>query len=1556
MAGAGLEGSLTARAWRQVARASAAPGYGYRYRRWVLDSLKYIDVQDLATGGDHIPELGDVYVDLALISKAPDQVTGSVPGLSARNGAGEEAAQRHTIGELLDSRPRVVLALIGQPGSGKSTLLSYAARRSAHWSVRGAVPGRAGRRRVPVLIALREHAQSIVADPAISLARIARAAVGARPGAEPAGWWERQLRLGRCVVLLDGLDEVARVGDRHAVADWVDRQIATYSRDHFVITSRPYGLPSSLTAQADLYVIRPFTAEQVQLFLDRWYLTAELHATGATGRGARRAVRLRAQESASRLAILLREHPALYDLAVNPLLLTMIATAHRYRGALPASRADLYGEICQVLLSRRAQAKELPELLPWPAKQTLLGLLAYQMMRDHVSDLSSGRVLEILGPLLERFGSSVTGTAFLDDVSRNGLLVEAPTGRYSFAHLTFQEYLAARHVSASPDLVKSLADNVDDPWWHETILLYAATGDSSPIVRACLDNGTIPALTLAFDCTDASTEIDPELRRRLDRERARAYEPGCSAAHRRLIAGVQATRLARRTLTTAAGTRICARPVPADLYWLFLADTKAPQPDSPCEPGTDLTATGMWGGEAQAFVTWLNSITAAATGIEVRLPRPDELQEEGTAGTLASTLPDPVTSAWTQPQLQLWLRPGQPHPHELPGASVRRAIAADARNTTLLPQVLTAAILDVTLRIIRDLDDARALTSALADDLEARAHSDGQLVDLMHAHIHAIVLTYAHALELIRAGAITRTCAVHPDLIRTLNLTPARGLADAIAANLAGTIHQAHSQAVELADFIDLDMSVLSAFDFDIGHATELAGVHATALDRAHAFARGLLHVPSLGLAEVFGIPSADGLDPALALPGLLGLPLRWVAEGPLASILLQVLAGSGDPYQAFSHALSAGAGIDEGTRLRAALGRPVTDRLRSLASGVASKNTRSSDWNAATVLGRLTDVSEPMATVHQPPSPADAAALRAVAVGLADGAQALGPDAVDALRTLAATVTLVEKRAEGEAKAGESIILALVLPGLLPGVPGQVDDELVADGLLVDGAAQRRHRGGQGRVPRGRLRGAVQVHLVGALLDGGLIVGGAEAPGLGAVPGDDGARDADARPVEVAVVAERAVPAGDRLGQPVKGGRRLALGADDRRGAGAQVGGCPAQHRRVLADVHAGRRDGDRQGDQLVEGDVEGRPVRLRRGKPLPEAVARGLQVQHQNAAGQVVNDDPAAVPQVAPLLRRLRPVGADAAGERAQHQGRQGGAVAERLGVTGDRRRQLRQLRGRRLQPDALLDPLKHPGGLPHQVAFAHVDQPGQRPVGGQLREPGLEPAAGAQHRLIHRTNGGFASVRQLLPLGWAVLQRRAEQAEEPDEPVAGDLADRLVEVGQADREDADALGAVLAGDADDGAAFPVVRGLDGDRAGEVPPGSLQGPAGGVEEAPELRARVPAGGRVLGRVAGRAGGFPGSVRAGLVFLGLVFLGLVFLGLVFLGLACCGRVRVRTRRDSVLVRHLVASRSGLAVGARAPLLTVHFTDTHTGRCRSGTQRAFRPCPVVVGSTGPGGR
>ena len=219
--------------------------------------------------------------------------------------------------------------------------------------------------------------------------------------------------------------------------------------------------------------------------------------------------------------------------------------------------------------------------------------------------------------------------------------------------------------------------------------------------------------------------------------------------------------------------------------------------------------------------------------------------------------------------------------------------------------------------------------------------------------------------------------------------------------------------------------------------------VQITGLDRGYALAHSILHAPDLSIISV------DTLHAGIPVPGVLGLPLRWVGDGPLARTLLQVLAANpasgtgerplpGDPYLAFALALSSRAGIHEATRLTADLGGPLTAGLRELAAAQTPQGAGSPSWHQVVGLRRLADACEPMGRTHQPPDPAEAAALRAAALDLAAGATEettgapprappRGSDGPGALRTVAATVTVVERRGKGESTAGESIILALV-------------------------------------------------------------------------------------------------------------------------------------------------------------------------------------------------------------------------------------------------------------------------------------------------------------------------------------------------------------------------------------------------------------------------------------------------------------------------------------------------------------------------------------------------
>lgn len=57
-------------------------------------------------------------------------------------------------------------------------------------------------------------------------------------------------------------------------------------------------------------------------------------------------VRQEAKKQANDLLQRLHMRPTLGELTRNPLLLTMIATVHSTRNALPGRRVELYAEIC----------------------------------------------------------------------------------------------------------------------------------------------------------------------------------------------------------------------------------------------------------------------------------------------------------------------------------------------------------------------------------------------------------------------------------------------------------------------------------------------------------------------------------------------------------------------------------------------------------------------------------------------------------------------------------------------------------------------------------------------------------------------------------------------------------------------------------------------------------------------------------------------------------------------------------------------------------------------------------------------------------------------------------------------------------------------------------------------------------------------------------------------------------------------------------------------------------------------------------------------------------
>lgn len=160
-------------------------------------------------------------------------------------------------------------------------------------------------------------------------------------------------------MLLDGLDEIADTAQRQQMVDWVQHQMPAYPKNRFVITSRPLGYRSNPLDRVAVLEVQPFTFEQVTRFLQAWYRANEIKRAVRDDPG----VRMRAHEGAEDLLKRLHTTSALFAMAVNPLLLTMIATVHLYYGQLPGARITLYKAICEVFLSRRTEIPNSPQEL-----------------------------------------------------------------------------------------------------------------------------------------------------------------------------------------------------------------------------------------------------------------------------------------------------------------------------------------------------------------------------------------------------------------------------------------------------------------------------------------------------------------------------------------------------------------------------------------------------------------------------------------------------------------------------------------------------------------------------------------------------------------------------------------------------------------------------------------------------------------------------------------------------------------------------------------------------------------------------------------------------------------------------------------------------------------------------------------------------------------------------------------------------------------------------------------------------------------------------------------
>ncbi len=303
----------------------------------------------------------------------------------------------------------------------------------------------------------------------------------------PADFFERMLGQGQaCILLLDGLDEVASERERPLVRQAVETLAHNEGIRHILVTSRSraYQGQSMLDPDFRMAEVQPMSPKQVNALTGRWCEAVydELRAPDETAA---------LQAEIGHLEGLRRargEQP----LVTSPLLVTIVAIVHHNKNRLPDQRAALYDNCVDVLLAEpnRLSVETTQELADWGGtpteKRDWLAFLAFKMMSAGEKAGRSVGVAQMrvwLRPrIASKRGEDKAGAeldAFVQAMAERGSLLDERDGEYRFLHLSFQEYLAAYHLAESAREVDKIADFLEEEgrlgqsWWRETVLLIA---------------------------------------------------------------------------------------------------------------------------------------------------------------------------------------------------------------------------------------------------------------------------------------------------------------------------------------------------------------------------------------------------------------------------------------------------------------------------------------------------------------------------------------------------------------------------------------------------------------------------------------------------------------------------------------------------------------------------------------------------------------------------------------------------------------------------------------------------------------------------------------------------------------------------------------------------------------------------------------------------------------------------------------------------------------------------------------------------------------------------
>ena len=488
------------------------------YLNWVYDactrlSLEGIDRKSASEAGTRL-SLSAVYT--ALLTLTPE-----MEERRRKGGMMLEEGEVRRLSALSLLNQHKHMALLGDPGSGKSTFVSFVAlclageilgKPDANLQVlTEPLPADDEQRRsrdekperqpwdhgalLPVRVVLRDFAARGLPESGHQRAAASHLLDFIKSELQACGLGDYYPILHKTLLeqggllLLDGLDEVSRSDHRRRqIQQAVESFAAAHPKCRILVTCRTYAYQQQEWRLVDFddAILAPFSGGQIERFIECWYqhiaVLRSMHTDEARGR-------------AEMLKRAIFNSDRLLELAERPLLLTLMASLHAWRGGtLPEKRQQLYEETVDLLLDSWERPKAAPgpdgkmeviqpSLTEWlkAGKDPVRALLQELAFQAHASqpdlrgtaDIREADLITKLLALSRNPQINANPTLLVDYLSeRAGLLVQRGHQIYTFPHRSFQEYLAACYLTDHdyPELVARLARQSPERWREAALL------------------------------------------------------------------------------------------------------------------------------------------------------------------------------------------------------------------------------------------------------------------------------------------------------------------------------------------------------------------------------------------------------------------------------------------------------------------------------------------------------------------------------------------------------------------------------------------------------------------------------------------------------------------------------------------------------------------------------------------------------------------------------------------------------------------------------------------------------------------------------------------------------------------------------------------------------------------------------------------------------------------------------------------------------------------------------------------------------------------------------